>query len=140
MIDWRNGRAVSPVFAILLSLLLAQGSSRGMDAFSSPWIANITRESIEISLIDSSNNAGSFQLGPGKLLQYTVGPQQIMTLGVVRASGTTESYDQTALQKLRSRAGVQRDYLLVLPDSVEFVSKAEFKSRLNAFKRQARDK
>jgi hypothetical protein len=35
-----------------------------------------------------------------------------------------------------AQSDCQRDYLLILPDSVEFVSKAEFKSRLTEFKRQ----
>jgi hypothetical protein len=70
------------------------------------------------------------------ILQYSVGPQVIMTFTVTRVSGQVESYDQPALQRLRSRAGALRDYLLILPDSVEFVSKVDFKSRLAAFKRQ----
>jgi hypothetical protein len=107
-----------------------------MDAFSTPWIANLTEESIEFSLTDSQNISGSFQLRPGTILQYTVGPQQIVTLNVARVSGKVQSYDQATLQQLRSRAGVQRDYLLILPDSVQFVSKKEFKSRLTEFKRR----
>lgn len=126
--------------SIFVVLLLFAHRSSGMDAFSTPWIANLTQESVEIGLVDSHNNAGNFQLGPGKLLQYTVGPLQIVALSVTRASGRVQSYDQAALQWLRSHADVQRDYLLILPDSVEFVSKAEFKSRLAAFKRQAHDK
>jgi hypothetical protein len=69
-------------------------------------------------------------------LQYTVGPQEIVAFSLTRASGQIQSYDQAALQRIRSRAGAPRDYLLILPDSVEFVSKAEFKSRLTEFKRQ----
>lgn len=111
-----------------------------MEAFSTPWVANLTQESIEISFVDSRNIEGNFQLNPGRLLQYTVGPQQIVTLNVVRSSGKTQSYDQTTLQQLRARAGVTRDYLLILPDSIEFVSKEQFKSRLAGFKQQAHDK
>jgi hypothetical protein len=119
----------------MLVVLFGQGWSSGMDAFSTPWIANLTEESIEFSLTDSQNISGSFQLRPGTILQYTVGPQQIVTLNVARVSGKMQSYDQATLQQLRSRAGVQRDYLLILPDSVQFVSKKEFKSRLTEFKR-----
>jgi hypothetical protein len=106
-----------------------------MDAFSTPWIANLTEESIEFNLTDSQNISGSFQLRPGTILQYTVGPQQIVTLSVTRVSGKVQSYDEVSLQRLRSRAGERRDYLLLLPDSVGFVSKKEFKSRLAEFKR-----
>jgi hypothetical protein len=120
----------------LLVLLFVQSFSMGMDALSTPWIANLTQESIEISLLDSNNAVGNFQLSPGKILQYTIGPQQIVTLSVTRASGKAQSYDQATLQQLRLRAGAQRDYLLILPESVEFVSRNEFKSRLAAFKRQ----
>jgi hypothetical protein len=120
----------------ILVLLFAQPFSSGMDTFSTPWIANLTQESVEISFVDSRNIEGNFQLNPGRLLQYTVGPQQIVTLNVARASGKVQSYDQTTLQRLRARAGVTRDYLLILPDALEFVSKDEFKSRLAAFKRQ----
>ena len=119
----------------MLVVLFGQNSSSGMDAFSTPWIANLTEESIEFSLTDSQNISGSFQLRPGTILQYTVGPQQIVTLNVARVSGEVQSYDQATLQQLRSRAGVRRDYLLILPDSVQFVSKKEFKSRLTEFKR-----
>jgi hypothetical protein len=107
-----------------------------MDTFSTPWIANLTKESVEFYLTDSRDVAGSFQLRPGTILQYTVGPQEIVVFNLTRGSGQVESYDQAALQKLRSRAGAPRDYLLILPESVEFVSKAEFKSRLAEFKRQ----
>jgi hypothetical protein len=120
----------------LLVLLFVQDFSMSMDALSTPWIANLTQESIEISLLDSNNAVGNFQLSPGKILQYTIGPQQIVTLSVTRASGKAQSYDQATLQQLRLRAGAQRDYLLILPESVEFVSRNEFKSRLAAFKRQ----
>jgi hypothetical protein len=106
-----------------------------MDTFSTPWIANLTKESVEFYLTDSRNVGGSFQLRPGTILQYTVGPQEIMAFSLTRASGQVQSYDQAALQRLRSRAGAPRDYLLILPDSVEFVSKTEFKSRLAEFKR-----
>jgi hypothetical protein len=120
---------------ILLAVLFGQSPSSGMDAFSTPWIANLTEESIEFNLTDSQNISGSFQLRPGTILQYTVGPQQIVTLSVTRVSGKVQSYDEVSLQRLRSRAGERRDYLLLLPDSVGFVSKKEFKSRLAEFKR-----
>jgi hypothetical protein len=123
-----------PLSLFVLLLIFAQGSAPGMDAFSTPWIANLTEEPVEVSLLDSKNNIGSFQLGPGKILQYTVGPEEILSLSVVRPFGRTQSYDQTSLERLRLRASAQRDYLLILPDSVEFVSKKEFKSRLSAFK------
>jgi hypothetical protein len=122
--------------AVLFILLLAQNILLGMDTFSTPWIANLTKESVEFYLTDSRDVAGSFQLRPGTILQYTVGPQEIVAFNLTRGSGQVESYDQATLQKLRSRAGAPRDYLLILPDSVEFVSKAEFKSRLAEFKRQ----
>jgi hypothetical protein len=123
-----------PIGLLILLLLFTHGSSPGMEAFSTPWIANLTEEPVEFSLIDSKNNMGSFQLGPGKILQYTVGPQQILSLSVVRPFGRTQSYNQATLERLRLGASVQRDYLLILLDSVEFVSKKEFKSRLSAFK------
>jgi hypothetical protein len=122
--------------AVLFILLLAQNAILGMDTFSTPWIANLTKESIEFYLTDSRNVGGSFQLRPGTILQYSVGPQEIVAFNLTRGSGQVESYDQATLQKLRSRTGAPRDYLLILPDSVEFVSKAEFKSRLAEFKRQ----
>ena len=122
--------------AVLFILLLAQNILLGMDTFSTPWIANLTKESVEFYLADSRDVAGSFQLRPGTILQYSVGPQEIVAFNLTRGSGQVESYDQATLQKLRSRAGAPRDYLLILPDSVEFVSKAEFKSRLAEFKRQ----
>jgi hypothetical protein len=121
--------------AALFILLLVQNTLLGMDTFSTPWIANLTKESVEFYLTDSRNVGGSFQLRPGTILQYTVGPQEIMAFSLTRASGQVQSYDQAALQRLRSRAGAPRDYLLILPDSVEFVSKTEFKSRLAEFKR-----
>jgi hypothetical protein len=121
--------------AVLFILLLVQNTLLGMDTFSTPWIANLTKESVEFYLTDSRNVGGSFQLRPGTILQYTVGPQEIMAFSLTRASGQVQSYDQGALQRLRSRAGAPRDYLLILPDSVEFVSKTEFKSRLAEFKR-----
>ena len=121
--------------AVLFILLLVQNTLLGMDTFSTPWIANLTKESVEFYLTDSRNVGGSFQLRPGTILQYTVGPQEIMAFSLTRASGQVQSYDQAALQRLRSRAGASRDYLLILPDSVEFVSKTEFKSRLAEFKR-----
>jgi hypothetical protein len=124
-----------PLGLLILLLLFTQRSSPGMDAFSTPWIANLTEEPVEFNLVDSKNNIGSFQLGPGKILQYTVGPQEIVSLSVVRPFGRTQSYDQATLERLRLRASVQGDYLLILPDSVEFVSRKEFKSRLSAFKR-----
>ncbi|HEX3445651.1 MAG TPA: hypothetical protein VHS80_13130 [Chthoniobacterales bacterium] len=120
----------------ILLLLFVQSASFGMDTVATPWIANLTPESVEFSLTDSRGVTGNFQLRPGMILQYSVGPQVIMTFTVTRVSGQVESYDQPALQRLRSRAGALRDYLLILPDSVEFVSKVEFKSRLAAFKRQ----
>jgi len=122
--------------AVLFILLLAQNALLGMDTFSTPWIANLTEESVEFNLTDSRNIAGSFQLRPGTILQYTVGPQAIVAFSLTSAYGQVQSYDQATLQRLRSRAGAPRDYLLILPDSVEFVSKAEFKSRLTEFKRQ----
>jgi hypothetical protein len=122
--------------AVLFILLLVQNTLLGMDTFSTPWIANLTKESVEFYLTDSRDVAGSFQLRPGTILQYSVGPQEIVAFNLTRGSGQVESYDQATLQKLRSRAGAPRDYLLILPDSLEFVSKAEFKSRLAEFKRQ----
>jgi hypothetical protein len=107
-----------------------------MDTLATPWIANLTPEPVEFSLTDSRGVTGSFQLRPGTILQYSVGPQTIMSFAVIRASGKVQFYDQVALARLRSRAGAPRDYLLILPDSVEFVSKTEFKSRLAAFKRE----
>jgi hypothetical protein len=132
----RNEKVANSASAVLFILLLAQNALLGMDTFSTPWIANLTEESVEFYLTDSRNVAGSFQLRPGTILQYTVGPQEIVAFSLTRASGQIQSYDQAALQRLRSRAGAPRDYLLILPDSVEFVSKAEFKSRLTEFKRQ----
>jgi hypothetical protein len=120
----------------ILVFLFAQNASLGMDALATPWIANLTPESVEFSLTDSRGVTGNFQLRPGTILQYAIGPQAITTLAVTRVPGKVQSYDQTALERLRSRAGAPRDYLLILPDSVEFVSKVEFKSRLAAFKRQ----
>jgi hypothetical protein len=107
-----------------------------MDTVATPWIANLTPESVEFSLTDSRGITGNFQLRPGTILQYAVGPQEIVTFTVTRAPGQVQSYDQVTLERLRSRAGAPRDYLLIKPDSVEFVSKTEFKSRLAAFKRQ----
>lgn len=107
-----------------------------MDTVATPWIGNLTPESVEFSLTDSRGVTGNFQLKPGTILQYSVGPQVIATFTLTRVSGKVESYDQPALERLRSRAGAPRDYLLILPDSVEFVSKVEFKSRLAAFKRE----
>jgi hypothetical protein len=107
-----------------------------MDTLTTPWIANLTPDSVEFSLTDSRGVTGNFQLRPGTILQYTVGPQTIMTFALTRGSGKVQFYDQAALERLRSRAGASRDYLLILPDSVEFVSRMEFKSRLAAFKRE----
>src|ERR1700730_3029939 len=132
----RNKKLPNSASALLFIFLLAQNALLGMDTFSTPWIANLTKESVEFYLTDSRDVAGSFQLRPGTILQYSVGPQEIVAFNLTRGSGQVESYDQATLQKLRSRAGAPRDYLLILPDSVEFVSKAEFKSRLAEFKRQ----
>jgi hypothetical protein len=132
----RNEKVANSASAVLFILLLAQNALLGMDTFSTPWIANLTEESVEFNLTDSRNVAGSFQLRPGTILQYTVGPQEIVAFSLTRASGQVQSYDRATLQRLRSRAGAPRDYLLILPDSLEFVSKAEFKSRLTEFKRQ----
>jgi hypothetical protein len=107
-----------------------------MDTLATPWIANLTPESVEFSLTDSRGVTGNFQLRPGTILQYSVGPQVIMAFTVTRVPGKVQSYNQTALERLRSRGGAPRDYLLILPDSVEFVSKVEFKSQLAAFKRE----
>jgi hypothetical protein len=107
-----------------------------MDALATPWIANLTPESVEFSLTDSRGITGNFQLRPGTILQYTVGPQTIMKFALTRVSGKVQFYDQASLERLRSRAGAPRDYLLILPDSVELVSKMEFKSRLAGFKRE----
>jgi hypothetical protein len=107
-----------------------------MDALATPWIANLTPGSVEFSLTDSRGITGNFQLRPGTILQYTVGPQTIMTFGLTRVSGKVQFYDQASLEQLRSRAAAPRDYLLILPDSVEFVSKVEFKSRLATFRRE----
>jgi hypothetical protein len=131
-----NKKVPNSASAVLFILLLAQNTLLAMDTFSTPWIANLTKESVEFYLTDSRNAGGGFQLRPGTILQYSVGPQEIMAFSLTRASGQVQSYDQAALQKLRSRAGSARDYLLILPDSVEFVSKTEFKSRLAEFKRQ----
>jgi hypothetical protein len=120
---------------LLLSAGLLIHVSPGMDTFATPWIANLTDQPVEFSLTDSRNMAGSFQLMPRTILQYSVGPQEIKTLSVVRPSGRTEFYDQSALQRLRLRSGAAKDYLLILPDSVQFVSRQEFKSRLAEFKR-----
>ena len=95
-----------------------------MDTFATPWIANLTQESVEFSLTDSQNITGNFQLRPATILQYSVGPQEITAFSVTRASGQVQSYDQAALQRLRSRSAALKDYLLILPDSIEFVSKA----------------
>jgi hypothetical protein len=132
----RNKKVPNSASAVLFILLLVQNTLLGMDTFSTPWIANLTKESVEFYLTDSRNIGGSFQLRPGTILQYSVGPQEITAFRLTRASGQVQSYDQVTLQKLRLRAGAPRDYLLILPDSVEFVSKAEFKSRLAEFKRQ----
>jgi hypothetical protein len=132
----RNKKVANSASAVLFILLLAQNALLGMDTFSTPWIANLTKESVEFYITDSRDVAGSFQLRPGTILQYSVGPQEIVAFNLTHGSGQVESYDQATLQKLRSRAGAPRDYLLILPDSVEFVSKAEFKSRLAEFKRQ----
>jgi hypothetical protein len=107
-----------------------------MDTLATPWIANLTPESVEFSLTDSRGGTGNFQLRPGTILHYAVGPQTIMTFALTRVSGNVQFYDQASLERLRSRAGAPRDYLLILPDSVEFVSKVEFKSRLAAFRRE----
>ena len=120
----------------LLVLLSAQPFSSGMDAFATPWIANLTQEPVEFILTDSQNITGNFQLRPATILQYSVGPQEITAFSVTRASGQVQSYDRAALQRLRLRSTALKDYLLILPDSIEFVSKAEFKSRLAAFKRR----
>jgi hypothetical protein len=120
----------------LLVLLSAQPFSSGMDAFATPWIANLTKEPVEFILTDSQNITGNFQLRPATILQYSVGPQEITAFSVTRGSGQVQSYDRAALQRLRLRATALKDYLLILPDSIEFVSKAEFKSRLAAFKRR----
>ena len=136
MATGRNERVANSASAVLFILLLAQNALLGMDTFSTPWIANLTKESVEFNLTDSRNVAGSFQLRPGTILQYTVGPQEIVAFSLTRASGQVQSYDQATLQRLRLRVGAPRDYLLILPDSLEFVSKAEFKSRLTEFKRQ----
>jgi hypothetical protein len=106
-----------------------------MDTLATPWIANLTPDSVEFSLTDSRGVSGSFQLRPGTILQYAIGPQTIITFALIRASGKVQFYDQAALEQLHSRAGAPRDYLLILPDSVEFVSKEEFKARLGKFKR-----
>jgi hypothetical protein len=127
---------VNSASAVLFILLLAQSTLLGMDTISTPWIANLTEQSVEFSLTDSRNISGSFQLRPGTILQYAVGPQEIVAFSVTRGSGQVQSYDQANLRRLRWRIGAARDYLLILPDSVEFVSKAEFKSRLATFKRQ----
>jgi hypothetical protein len=132
----RNKKVANSASAVLFILLLAQNALLGMDTFSTPWIANLTEESVEFYLTDSRNVGGSFQLRPGTILQYSIGPQEIVAFSLTRASRQVQSYDQVTLQKLRLRAGVPRDYLLILPDSVEFVSKAEFKWRLAEFKRQ----
>jgi hypothetical protein len=132
----RKKKVPNSASAVLFILFLAQNTLLGMDTFSTPWIANLTKESVEFHLIDSRNVGGSFQLRPGTILQYTVDPQEIVAFSLTRSSGQVQSYDQAALQKLRSRAGAPRDYLLILPDSVEFVSKTEFKSQLAEFKRQ----
>jgi hypothetical protein len=110
-------------------------ASSGMDTFSTPWIANLTEQSVEFSLTDSRSVGGSFQLRPGTILQYSVGPQEIVTLSVTRASGKADFYDQASLQRLRLQGGAPKDYLLILPDTVQFVSKQEFKARLSGFKR-----
>jgi hypothetical protein len=136
VLDGRNETVAHSASAMLFILLLVQNTLLGMDTFSTPWIANLTEEPVEFVLTDSRDVAGNFQLRPGTILQYTVGPQEILTFSVTRASGQVQSYDEPTLQRLRSRAGSPRDYLLILPDSVEFVSKAEFKSRLSEFKRQ----
>jgi hypothetical protein len=137
----RSPFSPKPRFWLLASgflLFLAgfpQQRSSGMDTFSTPWIANLTDQSIEFNLTDSRNVTGSFQLRPGTILQYSVGPQEITILSVARASGKAEFYDQATLQRLRSQGGATRDYVLILADSVRFVSKQEFKSRLAEFKR-----
>ena len=130
-----NLSAMVRIFGLsILLLIVARTFLFGMDALSTPWIANLTNESVEFSLTDSRNVVGNFQLRSGTILQYSVGPQQIMTFSVTRATGQVQSYDQAALQRLRARTGAPRDYLLILPDSVEFVAKTEFKSRLAEFK------
>ena len=136
MATGRNKKVANSASAVLFILLLAQNALLGMDTFSTPWIANLTEESVEFYLTDSRNVGGSFQLGPGTILQYTVGPQEIVAFSLTRASGQVRSYDQATLERLRSRVGAPSDYLLILPDSVEFVSKGEFKSRLAEFKRR----
>jgi hypothetical protein len=136
MATGRNKKVANSASAVLFILLLAQNALLGMDTFSTPWIANLTEESVEFYLTDSRNVGSSFQLGPGTILQYTVGPQEIVAFSLTRASGQVRSYDQATLERLRSRVGAPSDYLLILPDSVEFVSKGEFKSRLAEFKRR----
>jgi hypothetical protein len=120
----------------ILVLLSVQSASLGMDTLATPWIANLTPESVEFSLTDSRGVTGNFQLRPGTILQYAVGPQTMMMFALTRVSGKVQFYDQASLERLRSRTGAPRDYLLILPDSVEFVSKVEFKSRLAAFRRE----
>jgi len=82
----------------LLVLLSAQPFSSGMDAFATPWIANLTQEPVEFILTDSQNITGNFQLRPATILQYSVGPQEITAFSVTRASGQVQSYDRAALQ------------------------------------------
>ena len=105
MATGRNKKVPNSASAVLFILLLAQNALLGMDTFSTPWIANLTKESVEFYLTDSRNVGGSFQLRPGTILQYTVGPQEIVAFSLTRASGQIQSYDQAALQRIRSRAG-----------------------------------
>ena len=109
----RNKKVPNSASAVLFILLLAQNALLGMDTFSTPWIANLTEESVEFNLTDSRTVAGSFQLQPGTILQYTVGAQEIVAFSLTRASSQVQSYDQANLQRLRSRAGAPRDYLLI---------------------------
>jgi hypothetical protein len=90
----KNEKVANSASAVLFILLLAQNALLGMDTFSTPWIANLTEESVEFNLTDSRNVAGSFQLRPGTILQYTVGPQEIVAFSLTRASGQVQSYDQ----------------------------------------------
>ena len=93
MATGRNEKVANSASAVLFILLLAQNALLAMDTFSTPWIANLTKESVEFYLTDSRNVGGSFQLRPGTILQYAVGPQEIVAFTLTRASGQVQSYD-----------------------------------------------
>ena len=125
-----NTRSVDPGSAIRPKRFIGHGYvGHSMDSKSHSGIRRIQFNRFP-------GGTGNFQLRPGTILQYAVGPQTIMASALTRVSGNVQFYDQASLERLRSRAGAPRDYLLILPDSVEFVSKVEFKVRLAAFRRE----